>query len=206
MPAVKNVGEPCAGEPHARIDGGREETRSQSATPRDTGRLSPTRPASSLRRSMPPRNGGMLRFSTCDFAPALGEFFGTKAGVSASTVNRLTEAWQAEHAKWSERDLQNVDYVYMWGTACTSTSVWKRTGCAAWSSSAYAPTGRKSWWRWLTATASPPTRGPKCCEAVGSKRPSSRSATSARVLGRAARGVPTDQGATLLGARDRKRS
>src|SRR5215207_6604125 len=27
MPAVKNVGEPCAGEPHARFDGGREETR-----------------------------------------------------------------------------------------------------------------------------------------------------------------------------------
>jgi hypothetical protein len=26
MPTVKNVGEPCAGEPHARIDGGREET------------------------------------------------------------------------------------------------------------------------------------------------------------------------------------
>jgi hypothetical protein len=26
MPAVKNVGESCAGEPHARIDGGREET------------------------------------------------------------------------------------------------------------------------------------------------------------------------------------
>jgi hypothetical protein len=44
MPAVKNVGEPCAGEPHARIDGGREETRDQSATPRKPGRLSPTRP------------------------------------------------------------------------------------------------------------------------------------------------------------------
>jgi hypothetical protein len=27
MPTVKNVGEPCAGEPHARIDGGREETK-----------------------------------------------------------------------------------------------------------------------------------------------------------------------------------
>ena len=26
MPTVKNVGEPCAGEPHARFDGGREET------------------------------------------------------------------------------------------------------------------------------------------------------------------------------------
>jgi len=26
MPAVNGVGEPCAGEPHARFDGGREET------------------------------------------------------------------------------------------------------------------------------------------------------------------------------------
>ena len=26
MPAVKDVGEPCEGEPHARIDGGWEET------------------------------------------------------------------------------------------------------------------------------------------------------------------------------------
>jgi hypothetical protein len=26
MPTVKNVGEPCAGKPHVRIDGGREET------------------------------------------------------------------------------------------------------------------------------------------------------------------------------------
>ena len=36
MPAVKNVGEPCAGEPHARFDGGREETnvsRLRRATP-----------------------------------------------------------------------------------------------------------------------------------------------------------------------------
>ena len=52
--------------------------------------------------------------STGDFAPALGEFFGTEAGLSASTVNRLTEAWQAEHADWSERDLSGVDYVYWW--------------------------------------------------------------------------------------------
>ncbi|MDA8043888.1 MAG: IS256 family transposase [Actinomycetota bacterium] len=52
--------------------------------------------------------------STGDFAPALSEFFGTEAGLSASTVNRLTEAWQAEHAEWVERDLSGVDYVYMW--------------------------------------------------------------------------------------------
>ncbi|MFZ0173746.1 MAG: IS256 family transposase [Acidimicrobiales bacterium] len=52
--------------------------------------------------------------STGDFAPALGEFFGSDAGLSASTVNRLTEAWQAEHAEWQERDLSGLDYVYWW--------------------------------------------------------------------------------------------
>jgi putative transposase len=52
--------------------------------------------------------------STGDFAPALGEFFGSKAGLSASTVQRLTEAWQAEHAEWMTRDLSGVDYVYWW--------------------------------------------------------------------------------------------
>jgi transposase-like protein len=52
--------------------------------------------------------------STGDFAPALAEFFGSTAGLSASTVNRLTEAWQAEHAEWSNRDLSERDYVYMW--------------------------------------------------------------------------------------------
>ncbi len=52
--------------------------------------------------------------STGDFAPALGEFFGSEAGLSASTVNRLTEAWQEEHRDWSTRDLSDVDYVYLW--------------------------------------------------------------------------------------------
>jgi putative transposase len=52
--------------------------------------------------------------STGDFAPALTEFFGSDAGLSASTVNRLTEAWQAEHEDWSVRDLSGVDYVYLW--------------------------------------------------------------------------------------------
>ena len=52
--------------------------------------------------------------STGDFAPALAGFFGSEAGLSASTVNRLTEAWQAEHERWSTRDLSGVDYVYVW--------------------------------------------------------------------------------------------
>ena len=52
--------------------------------------------------------------STGHFVPALGEFFGSKAGLSASTIQRLTEAWQAEHADWSNRDLSTLDYVYWW--------------------------------------------------------------------------------------------
>ena len=52
--------------------------------------------------------------SSGDFAPALASFFGSDAGLSASTISRLTESWQAEHAQWSQRDLSSVDYVYWW--------------------------------------------------------------------------------------------
>jgi putative transposase len=52
--------------------------------------------------------------STGDFGPALAEFFGSGAGLSASTVQRLTEAWQAEHQDWAGRDLSGLDYVYWW--------------------------------------------------------------------------------------------
>jgi transposase-like protein len=52
--------------------------------------------------------------STNDFAPALEGFFGSAAGLSPSTIQRLTEAWRAEHARWCDRDLATVDYVYIW--------------------------------------------------------------------------------------------
>jgi len=52
--------------------------------------------------------------STGDFAPALGEFFGTEAGFSASTIDRLTVSWQAEHAERATRDLSGAGYVYWW--------------------------------------------------------------------------------------------
>lgn len=52
--------------------------------------------------------------STGDFAPALAGFLGSDAGLSPSTITRLTEAWQAEHADWTQRDLSDRDYVYWW--------------------------------------------------------------------------------------------
>lgn len=52
--------------------------------------------------------------STGDFRPALGQFLGTEDGMSPSTIQRLTEAWQTEHAEWNLRDLSSEQFVYWW--------------------------------------------------------------------------------------------
>jgi transposase-like protein len=52
--------------------------------------------------------------SSGDFVPALEEFFGSAAGLSASVVTRLTAQWQGERDRFSRRDLGGVDYVYVW--------------------------------------------------------------------------------------------
>jgi transposase-like protein len=52
--------------------------------------------------------------STSDFVPALGQFLGSARGLSAATITRLTEGWKAEQRTFSERDLSEVDYVYLW--------------------------------------------------------------------------------------------
>jgi putative transposase len=49
-----------------------------------------------------------------DFVPALEQFLGTSAGLSAATVTRLTSQWQQDYKAFSGRDLSTVDYVYMW--------------------------------------------------------------------------------------------
>ena len=49
-----------------------------------------------------------------DFVPALGQFLGSAAGLSAAVITRLTETWQAEQRAFAARDLSAVDYVYMW--------------------------------------------------------------------------------------------
>lgn len=52
--------------------------------------------------------------SSGDFVPALEEFFGSQAGLSASTITRLTEQWQQEREQFMRRDLSPRDYVYVW--------------------------------------------------------------------------------------------
>jgi transposase-like protein len=52
--------------------------------------------------------------SSGDFVPALEQFLGTSAGLSAATVTRLTAQWQADYKTFTDRDLSTVDYVYVW--------------------------------------------------------------------------------------------
>lgn len=52
--------------------------------------------------------------STGDFAPALSEFFGSDAGLSATTITRLLEAWTDEYQAFETRDLSGDDFVYVW--------------------------------------------------------------------------------------------
>jgi transposase-like protein len=52
--------------------------------------------------------------STSDFVPALAEFFGTSSGLSPAAITRLTTSWSAEREAFMNRDLSEVDYVYVW--------------------------------------------------------------------------------------------
>ncbi len=52
--------------------------------------------------------------SSGDFVPALQEFFGTEAGLSAATITRLTKQWQSQRERFMERDLSERGYVYAW--------------------------------------------------------------------------------------------
>ena len=52
--------------------------------------------------------------STSDFVPALEQFLGSGAGLSAATVNRLTAQWRDEATAFNTRSLAGTDYVYCW--------------------------------------------------------------------------------------------
>jgi putative transposase len=52
--------------------------------------------------------------STSDFGPALEQFLGSAAGLSAATITRLTTQWQDEAAAFNRRSLADTNYVYCW--------------------------------------------------------------------------------------------
>ena len=52
--------------------------------------------------------------SSGDFCPALEQFLGSTAGLSAATVTRLTAQWQDDADAFGKRTLKGTDYVYCW--------------------------------------------------------------------------------------------
>ena len=52
--------------------------------------------------------------SSSDFAPALEQFLGSSAGLSAATITRLTSQWQDEARAFNNRSLAGTDYIYVW--------------------------------------------------------------------------------------------
>ena len=52
--------------------------------------------------------------SSLDFTPALEQFLGSGAGLSAATITRLTTQWQEEATAFNKRSLKDSDYVYVW--------------------------------------------------------------------------------------------
>ncbi len=52
--------------------------------------------------------------SSGDFVRALEQFLGSAAGLSATTITRLTTQWQDEAVAFNSRSLKDTDYVYCW--------------------------------------------------------------------------------------------
>ena len=52
--------------------------------------------------------------SSGDFVPALGQFPGSPAGLSAAVITRLTGQWQAGQRAFAARDLSGAGYVCLW--------------------------------------------------------------------------------------------
>lgn len=52
--------------------------------------------------------------SSGDFVPALEQFLGSNAGLSAATVTRLTAQWQDDAKTFGKQSLVETDYVYLW--------------------------------------------------------------------------------------------
>ena len=52
--------------------------------------------------------------STGEMSDALVHLGFDGTGLSASSVVRMTESWQAQYADWNQRDLSGKEYVYLW--------------------------------------------------------------------------------------------
>jgi putative transposase len=146
--------------------------------------------------------------STGQFEEALAALVGADApGLSATTVRRLTAAWQDEHERWRQRDLSARHYVYLWADGVYFTPRLEHDRqCSshrrqrAGTQGAAGNRGRLPGERPELARAAAPAARPERARA----RPRARHRRRfARLLASPARGLAKGQATTLLGSQDR---
>jgi len=98
-----------------------------------------------------------------DFVPALEQFLGSGAGLSASTITRLTEQWQDEQKAFSRRDLSGVDYVYVWADGIHVNIRLEELKLCLLVIIGVRADGTKELVALADGTGSRPSRGPICC-------------------------------------------
>ena len=143
--------------------------------------------------------------STGDFGPALRDLLGEDAsGLSSSSIQRLTETWQAEHAAFGTRELRFHRYAYLFVDGVNvSVRLGEDPKLCLLVVIGVREAGRRSCSRWRTATAS---RGLLERGVPRSARPWHERAQAhdrrrrARHVGGAAQRVPRHARAALLGA------
>ena len=161
-------------------------------------------------RARPRRSPRCCRCCTCtacpvgDFVPALGQFLGSSAGLSAAVITRLTETWKAEQRAFAARDLSGVDYVYLWADGIHVNIRLEEHKLCLLVMIGVRADGRKE----LIALADGYRESAESwadllrdCARRGHARPGAgRRRRGAGVLERAARGVPAGQGAAAAGS------
>ena len=71
--------------------------------------------------------------STGDFREALPVLLGEEAaGLSPTTITRLTAEWETEYTAFRQRNLSDRDYVYIWVDGVHFTSGLKTNDSARW--------------------------------------------------------------------------
>ncbi len=148
------------------------------------------------------------RLSSGDFVPALGQFLGSNSGLSAPVITRLTEQWKAEQRAFADRDLSGVDYVCLWADGvhvnvrleehrlCLLVMIGVRADGRK-ELIALADGYRESAESWADLLRDRKRKKDTRSGARGRGR-------CARFLGRAAGGVPADQGTAMLVSQDRQ--
>ena len=126
-------------------------------TDADTGQLGSPRRSCRRGAARPRRSTQVLPLlylhglSTGDFVPALGQFLGSSAGLSAPVITKLTETWKAEQRAFAARDLSGVDYVYLWADGIHVNIRLEEHNCACWyhRRTRRRPQGARRAGRWL---------------------------------------------------------